>query len=87
MKNCFPKSTLHQGLSLRVDRKHPVQIFAELHEMKTPDWSPSTTTLGELLLGFCPEEEVALYRATFGGEEEARNIQNTQLNITKHNIK
>jgi len=86
MKNCPPKFTLHQGLSLRVDRKHWVQYFAASHELNVDDWSPSTTTLDELLLGFCPEEEVALFRAKFDGEE-AGNIQNTQMNVTKHNIK
>jgi len=87
MKNFPSKSTLHQGLSLGVDRKHWVQNIPVLKLVNESDCSPSTTTLDELPVDCCPEEEVALFRATFGGEGEATNIQNTQMNITKHNIK
>jgi len=76
MKNCPPKSTLHQGLSLGVDRKHGVQSLPELRIVYEYDLCPSTTTLGELPKECCPEEKVALFRATFDGEGEAANIQN-----------
>jgi len=65
-----------------------VQILPVPGLVNESDWSPSTTTLGELLLLCCPEEEVALFRARFNGEGEAGNIHNiTQMNITKHDIK
>jgi len=83
MKNCPPKSTLHQGLSLRVDRKHWVQNLPVLGAVNEYDWSPSTTTLDELLLACCPEEEVALFRATFDGEGEAKNIHRANMHNTQ----
>jgi len=52
-----------------------VQNLASTRRLNEFDWSPSTTALDELLLGFCPEEEVALFRATFDGKDEAKNIQ------------
>jgi len=51
-----------------------VQIFTEPHGLNEYDLSPSTTTLDELLLLFCSDEKVALFRATFDGEE-AVNIK------------
>jgi len=63
-----------------------VQYLPVLKLVNEYDWSPSTTTLDELPTACCPEKKVALFRATFDGEEEAGNIQNTQMNITKHNI-
>jgi len=39
--------------------------------------SPSTTTLDDLLLLFWPDEKVALFRATFDGKEEAKNVHHT----------
>jgi len=88
MKNFLLKSTLHQGVSLEVDRKHRVQNLPVLTLVNESDWSPSTTTLGELPIVCCPEEKVSFFRATFVGEGEASNIHNiTQMNITKHNIK
>jgi len=53
-----------------------VQNLPELGLVNEYDLSPSTTTLGELLLLFCPEEKVALFRATFDGVREAANIHN-----------
>jgi len=81
MKNCPPKSTLHQGLSLRVDRKHWVQYLPVLGAVNECDLSPSTTTLDELPADCCPEEEVTLFRAKFDGEGEAKNINHTNMRI------
>jgi len=79
MKNCPPKSTLHQGSSLRVDRKHWVQNLPVLKLANESDLSPSTTTLDELPMDCCPDEKVALFRATFDGEGEAKNIRRANM--------
>jgi len=56
-----------------------VQNLPELGAVNEYDWSPSTTTLGDLPMDCCPDEEVALFRATFDGEREAKNIHHTNM--------